>query len=227
MVIYGRGMMATAFKDRHRHDDGLLVFASGVSDSANIEMPPFEREFRLLEEAMAANPGRKIVYFSSCAAGFADTPYYRHKLAMERRVEQATDGYLICRLPQVVGFTVNNTLVSHLAKSIRTGTPIPVTPNAKRSLIDVEDVVRIVHRLAPLPSMKIQISSGTVISIETLISEVVALLGTPALVMEGKPETWPVRYDGRPLKDLIGADDPIFAAGYDREVLRKYVPRMT
>lgn len=227
MLIIGRGMMAAAFKECGAGDHGLLIFASGVSNSAESDALRFAREAALLSETIAAHPDRKIVYFSSCAVGFLDTPYYRHKLAMERLVEQSADRYLVCRLPQVVGLTANTTLVSHIVRSIRACAAISVLPNARRSLIDVDDVVRIVLRLSHLPNMTLEVTSGAAIDIDSLIREVATLLEIEPVLTIGQPEATAVNYDGSTLQGLLGPDDRIFAAGYDRDVLRKYVPRMT
>lgn len=227
MLTIGRGMMAGAFKECGAGDPGLLVFASGVSNSAESDALRFAREAALLSETIAAHPDHKIVYFSSCAIGFLHTPYYRHKLAMERLVEQSAARYLVCRLPQVVGLTANTTLVSHIVRSIRARTAISVLPNARRSLIDVDDVVRIVLRLAHLPNMTLQVTSGAAIDIDSLIREVATLLEIEPVLTIGQPEATGVNYDGSALQGLLGRDDRIFAPGYDRDVLRKYVLRMT
>ncbi|KFN42828.1 NAD-dependent epimerase/dehydratase family protein [Arenimonas oryziterrae] len=144
-MIVGHGMLARAFASRYAKDTRTLIFASGVADSDERAPSAFEREQRLLDEHLTTHAGR-FVYFGSCSAADADrceTPYVRHKLAMEARVLDHAGG-LILRLPQVVGRTDNpHTLANFLYRAIRDGEHFTVWRRAERNLVDVDDVVAI------------------------------------------------------------------------------------
>src|SRR5678815_5503282 len=105
-MICGSGLLANAFASAFAADEEILIFASGVSNSAESRPDPFARESALLRSALAA--GQRLVYFSSCAVANArqsPTPYFQHKLEMERLV-LSRDG-VVFRLPQVVGRSHN------------------------------------------------------------------------------------------------------------------------
>jgi nucleoside-diphosphate-sugar epimerase len=144
-VIVGHGLLARAFAPRFGNDPDIVVFASGVSNSAETDAGAFHREEELLQEALAAS-ARRLVYFSSCgvvASGEPATPYMTHKGRMEALV-LASPGGLVLRLPQVVGRTENpHTLTNFLHRHIEEGLPFEIWSRAERNLIDVDDIVAI------------------------------------------------------------------------------------
>ena len=96
--------MATAFS-AFIPDEGVVVFASGVSDSFESREQAFERERALLRRALDENPGRLIVYFGTCSAEDADkreTPYVRHKIEMETLLEHSHGPWMVLRLPLAI-----------------------------------------------------------------------------------------------------------------------------
>ncbi len=142
-MIYGSGLLANAFASAFSDDEDILIFASGVSNSAESRPEAFARESDLLCSALGG--GQRLVYFSSCAVANArqsPTPYFRHKLEMERLV-LSHDG-IVLRLPQVVGKSHNpNTLTNFLFDRISHGLPFELWSGAERNLIDVDDVAAI------------------------------------------------------------------------------------
>lgn len=148
-MIVGQGLLARAFAPRYAADPAVTIFASGVSNSRETDPAAFARERDLLRPLLEA--GGRVVYFGSCGSATgdsaADTPYMRHKRAMEAMVA-ASPGGLVLRLPQVVGRTPNpNTLTNFLRDRIASGTPFTVWARAERNLIDVDDVAAIGARL--------------------------------------------------------------------------------
>ena len=142
--IIGNGMLASAFDRGALCELEALVFASGVSNSSEVDPRAFERERVLLEQVLDAMPnGRRLVYFGTTSVDDPDraaTPYVQHKLAMEARVK-SRPGHVILRLPQVVGRTQNrHTLTNHLARRIRGGLVVDVWLRATRNLLDVDAV---------------------------------------------------------------------------------------
>lgn len=222
MEVIGNGMLAKAFRTAGIGSDRLVIFCSGVSDSKETLEIQFSREKNMLLDAAHHYQNSKIVYFSSCAAEFSDSPYYRFKRDMEALVLSSTQRFLIVRLPQVVGVTLNNTLISHLVRCIKEGRTITVTHNARRNLIDVEDVVRLTLWLSGLDNMQIGVTNGAMIAVEDLIDIISNILDKAANIEYSGIEH-ECSYDGTLLASLIEADDSIYAYGYNRLVLTKYI----
>jgi nucleoside-diphosphate-sugar epimerase len=119
-MIVGNGLIAKAFYDNYANRDDVLIFASGVSNSSNIDPKEFIREKTLLKSFLTER--KKIVYFSTCSIedpSLENSPYILHKLEMEELVKGVND-YLIFRLPQLAGKTDNpNTLLNFLYRKIK------------------------------------------------------------------------------------------------------------
>lgn len=143
-MIIGNGLLARAFLPFYANDPDILVFASGVSNSRETRAEEFAREKTMLQAA--CQQGRELIYFSTCSVHdpeLAKSPYVVHKLEMEAMVA-ALPHFAILRLPQVVGHTPNpNTLTNFLHHQIQSGEQFHIWRNARRNLIDVEDVAKI------------------------------------------------------------------------------------
>jgi len=143
-MIIGNGLLARAFLNFYANDPNILVFASGVSNSREQNEAEFSREKIMLQKA--CKQGKKLIYFSTCSvhdAELTNSPYVQHKLAMEELVSQLSH-FAIFRLPQVVGHTPNpHTLTNYLHHQIQTGKQFHIWRNARRNLIDVDDVAKI------------------------------------------------------------------------------------
>jgi nucleoside-diphosphate-sugar epimerase len=146
-VIVGDGMIASAFKVRAVNLSGFTLFASGVSDSNEVNPENFTRE----ENALKLHLSRcnNIIYFSTCSIldpELRESAYVLHKLAMESYICKESKNYLIFRLPQVVGFSRNkNTLVNFLFEKVSESQSINVWTKATRNLIDIDDIVSVVE----------------------------------------------------------------------------------
>jgi len=148
--VIGTGLIASAFDPGAIAALGATVFASGVSNSQETGIPAFARERQLLSEALEGAGEGCFIYFSTCSVTDphrASTPYALHKLAMEALVT-TRPGFIVLRLPQVVGVTRNpNTLTNFLADRINRGLPLEVWSNATRCLIDVDTVASLTTTL--------------------------------------------------------------------------------
>lgn len=145
-MIVGNGLIARAFNS-YRDYPRVVIFAAGVSNSTEADPSAFERERELLRRSV--NHNATLLYFSTCGIDTIgpQTPYFRHKLEMEALVAGTPSGQVI-RLPQVVGRGGNPlNLVNFLFRHIRDGRRFPLFLNARRNLIDVEDVFAIVDEL--------------------------------------------------------------------------------
>lgn len=145
-MIIGSGLIASSFNKLGSETllNNFIVFASGVSNSFKNDQKEFDREKTLLIETIKAN-NLPIIYFSSILVNETNSPYYNHKLNMENVIKECTNNFLIIRIPQVIGFGGNkNTLFNFIKTSIETDQIITTNEKIERSLIDVDDLVRII-----------------------------------------------------------------------------------
>lgn len=148
-MIVGDGLIASAFKSTmFATDSNCILFASGVSNSKEINQDAFLRERKLLVKAL--NQGKSVYYISTCSINDPEMQHSRyviHKKEMESLVKESPYN-TIFRLPQVVGKTTNpNTLVNYIYNKIISGSNIQIWKSAKRNLIDVDDVAKIAYAL--------------------------------------------------------------------------------
>lgn len=145
-MIVGNGLVANAFRESDRED--VVFFASGVSNSLEKNPEQFLREENLLRKTLEENPSKIFVYFSTCSiydSSKNDSPYVNHKLAMEHIVSTISNRYLIARVSNAVGKGGNpNLLMNYIYRSILNQDEITIHQNAKRNLIDVQDVAKLV-----------------------------------------------------------------------------------
>lgn len=184
-MIIGNGLIARGFASRYANDDGIVIFASGVSNSAETGAEAFLREKSMLMDALAM--GRKLLYFSSCGLISSSEllrPYMRHKAEMEDAVLASGQG-LVLRLPQVVGNTTNpNTLTNFLRDRIVLHEPIDVWIKAERNLIDIDDVVAIITdflRFWPSNHRVLTIAAGKSTPIPEIVAAMEDALGIRAI----------------------------------------------
>ncbi|HBO37055.1 MAG TPA: NAD-dependent dehydratase [Pasteurellaceae bacterium] len=145
-MIIGSGMLAKAFAGR-ANDEQNIIFASGVSNSAETNRDEFLREENLLRATMQAHSDKKLIYFSTCSiydSTLQNSLYVYHKTNMERLIRENQRKFIIFRLPQVVGFTRSPTVINFLYHKILEEECFDLWVNSKRNLIDVEDVVKVI-----------------------------------------------------------------------------------
>ena len=140
-MLIGKGLLANAFKHYSEHSN-VILFASGVSNSREIEVAEYEREFELLKSFSSYKS--KLIYFSTCSVideSLKDSAYIQHKLKIEKYISKNFSSYIIFRLPIVVGSTSNpHTLTNFLFNTIKTEQNFLLFTNAHRYLIDVDDL---------------------------------------------------------------------------------------
>lgn len=106
MAIIGHGDVASVLPDR----EGVIFFASGVSNSKEKKQEPYDREMRLL---MSQDKTKHIVYFSSLCIYDGDTEYARHKRVMENAIKHHWSSYTIIRLGNIDWGKNPNTLLNY------------------------------------------------------------------------------------------------------------------
>ncbi len=140
-MLVGKGLLANAFK-HYSANSNVILFASGVSNSREIDVVKFEREFELLKSYSSHNS--KLIYFSTCSVSdesLKDSAYIQHKLKIEKYISKNFSSFIIFRLPIVVGNTSNpHTLTNFLFNTIKAEQKFLLFANAHRYLIDVDDL---------------------------------------------------------------------------------------
>ncbi len=218
-TIIGRGMMAQAFTKSV--SDNCIFFCSGVSNSRETNRAKFNREVELFEKTVK---NKTVIYFSSYIAEASITPYALHKKNMENIIKDTCQKYLIVRLPGVVGLTRNNTLISYFIKMILSNKVIKLQEKARRHLIDVQDVVRIVDYLISQNYHNKSISIGSKYSISPL--EIIRLISNELNSYKVQYEL----YDGGSnqysnidfLESTLSEDDTIMQISYNQKLIKKY-----
>jgi len=150
-MIIGSGLLANAFSDAFSDVNDLIIYAAGVSNSNCNDESEFSRErTRLSQTLRKSSKMGTFVYFGTCSVSdplAINTPYVQHKLSMEKMV-YAHPNNLIFRLPQVAGNTPNpHTLLNFLHARIIRSEKFNLWRNAKRNVIDVDDIVAIALKL--------------------------------------------------------------------------------
>ena len=151
-MIFGSGLLARAFGPQFANSATSCVYAAGVSNSNCSDQREFDREQDRLMVAMGQHRSAELfLYFGTCSANGpleSASPYVQHKVKMEKIVEEHPR-YLILRLPQTAGKTENpHTLLNYIFARIVRSERFQVWKNARRNIIDVDDVVRIAAGLA-------------------------------------------------------------------------------
>lgn len=149
-MVIGNGMVAKRFES-YKTNDQFLIFASGVSNSKNINPAAYERELILLQKAIKENPEKILVYFSTCSIydpGEENSKYVLHKRTIEDLVQKQQEQFYIFRVSNLVGRSENrNTILNFYVYHILNGINFDLWTNAIRNLIDIDDMYRIVDHI--------------------------------------------------------------------------------
>ncbi|MEU2793377.1 NAD-dependent epimerase/dehydratase family protein [Streptomyces sp. NPDC007100] len=244
MEIVGRGFLAGHLAGISDHHPDVVALAAGVSAAGDIPPEQYTRESARLYEVLryCEKHNRRLVFFSTASAGmysvpgaspgredgpvYPATPYGRHKLALEAVVKSSDVEYLILRLSHVVGrHQPAHQLLPALVRQLVAGR-LRVYRGAQRDLIDVEDVVKIVHTLLVDGRTRdvVNVASGHAPHIEDIVAHMENLLGTRA------EKTYVAASGAQPVSidKLCRLVPPVYGLGfgpdYYRGVLDKYVP---
>lgn len=181
-MIIGNGLLGSAFIEFDLPE--VIFFASGVSNSSEISEKEFNREENLIHKILGDNPQKQFVYFSTCSiydSSKNGSPYVLHKLKMEQIIINKASNYLILRVSNAVGKGGNpNLLMNYIYSSILNKKKITIHKNAKRNLIDVEDVVKISNNIISnnIKNKIINIAFKENIAIENLVNNFEKILKT-------------------------------------------------
>lgn len=146
-MVIGNGLLAKVFFEKYQNNDKYLIFASGVSNSAEKNEKEYIREINLIKKSILENPDKKLIYFSSAMIlSGLDNKYFKHKLQIHKLIQDFCKNYLIIMLPQVFGNGGNkNNIVNYFVTQIKNEQPINVQIDTYRSIIDIIDVFDITN----------------------------------------------------------------------------------
>ncbi|MDD2720670.1 MAG: NAD-dependent epimerase/dehydratase family protein [Gallionella sp.] len=227
-MIIGSGLIAHAFRPFYAHSDRVCLYAAGVSNSGCTDDQEFARERERLTAALQqAQQMDAFVYFGTCSVADPEvrgTPYVQHKLAMEQLVA-AHPRYLILRLPQVAGITPNpHTLLNFLYAHIARSEAFQLWRNARRDIIDVDDVAAIARQLIDDPAARcltVNIACPENYAMTDIVATMERVVGKRAIykLVERGTGYQIDTHDIQPLLDKAGVQ---FGTGYLERVIGKY-----
>ena len=239
MRILGKGLIARSLAPvAHLHED-VIAFATGVPDSATASQAAFARECSMLYGVLDDARRRKlrILYFSGGGAIYGQrtvpavetsplepiSAYGRHQLLCEAIVASAGIGYLIARLPNVVGPGANPAqLVPSLVRQVIYGR-VEVQTHATRDLIDALDLATVIAALLDKADEQdtVNVASGRSVPVPLLVQEIARILGVRPIV-ETRPSGEAQRFSTAHLTAILGYDP--FKGHEFRAILDGHVP---
>ena len=219
-MVTGNGLIASAFKKSYQNDDRYVIFASGVSNSNETNVNSFIREELLIRETLTKNKDKHFIYFTSF---IYFKKYGLHKIYMEDIIRGSGVDYTIFKLPQIIGRGGNmNNLFNYLVFNIKNNKVVKIYNNVYRSLIDIDDLKRIVDislRLSECYVIIPYIEKMLVMDIVLLISKVLNI--EPKInIIESNGYAFPERSI---TTDYILQELDITTEGYTERIINKYL----
>lgn len=233
IMIIGSGLIAHAFFGAFARREDACIYAAGVSNSRCADASEFARERQRLEDALRqAKHVDAFVYFGTCSVAdpeTQDTPYVRHKLAMEQLV-RAHPQSLILRLPQVAGRTPNpHTLLNFLYARISRSESFELWSGAKRNIIDVVDMAAIAEQfIADTSARNMTVNIANVVNypMAAIVRTMERVVGKPAVyrIVERGSE---YSVDTRAIYPVLEKAGVKFGNDYLEKVIGKYYEKVT
>jgi len=142
-MIIGNGDIASILVDR----EGVIFFASGVSNSMEIKDSEYKREFDLLSKQ---NKNKCIFYFSSITIDnkekFEVSKYLQHKKQMEDYIKNNFENYNIIRIGNISWGKNPNTFINNIKNKIKNNEPIHIS-DEYRFVIEKEELLLLTNNL--------------------------------------------------------------------------------
>jgi dTDP-4-dehydrorhamnose reductase len=223
-VVIGNGLIARSLTSYANSND-VIIFASGVSNSAEINLENFLREENLILEQITHDA--TFVYFSTCSifdSSLSTSAYVRHKLKMENLIERNFKKYIIIRLPTLVGNTGNpNTFFNSFVNMLQSSSPIHVYEKANRYLLDAADLPMIVNLLI---QQKTNLIINVVFDNKASVSNIVnylhrKLASKSQIIYEDKGNDFSV--DNSKFKELISLNPTEMSMFSFENILDRYI----
>ena len=224
-MVIGNGMMAKVFNDHYKDDDSIVIFASGVSNSNEVSETQYVREKTLIEKCLIEHPDKKLIYFSSVIhLSGMKTRYLDHKREIESLLQQRSNNYLVIRLPQIVGHGGNkNNIVNYFDNCIKNDVVINVQIDTIRSIIDVDDVFRIVKECIDREHNKVlNLSYIEQIYVDKLVEILYSINNKPGKLTY-QPKGHSITTQNSSVINEIIKELSIDGSNYTQKVLTKYI----
>ncbi|MES2287577.1 MAG: hypothetical protein V4547_17920 [Bacteroidota bacterium] len=169
-MIVGDGDIAKVLKESGIDTDGIIYFASGVSNSkCQGQNGEFNREIsRLLKH----DPKYHIVYFSSLALHYNDsTPYAKHKRRMESIINRVFKTYTIFRIGNITWGNNPNTIINHFKNQMANLQDLEIQ-EGNRYLLTQEELLAACKKI-DINNRKTIILSGRMVKISDIVEEII------------------------------------------------------
>lgn len=162
-MILGHGDIASVLPD---HPD-RIYFASGVSNSKKTDHRQFMRELELMLDQPR---DKRLVYFSSLCVFYLDTPYARHKRAMEEEIKFRFPEYTIIRIGNITWGDNPNTIINYLRGQEERGEDV-VLQDGYRYVVTLDEFL---HWIGMIPNFNCEMNiPGERMTIEELYNRYV------------------------------------------------------
>lgn len=185
-MVIGNGLIANQFIS-YNNDEDILIFASGVSNSSEVNDIEFLRELNLLKEMISKYKSAKFIYFSTLSINdpsLKNSSYVNHKLNIEKHLTTYHDNYIIFRVSNVVGPIKNkNTMLNYFINAIKNNALIDIWKNAERNLLDIEDLFILSEKMIKRKVFKnqiVNIGSRKNLSVFSIVKEIEIFLNIKA-----------------------------------------------
>lgn len=138
-MILGNGDIGNALIDR----EGVIFFASGVSNSSCEDSEQFNREKTLL---LDQPKNLCLFYFSTISIFYKDSPYVSHKKRMESIIRSNWNNYNIIRIGNIDFGTNPNTFINFLRNKKAKGEPYELL-DEYRYIISADELLLLTDNL--------------------------------------------------------------------------------
>lgn len=162
-MIVGSGDIASVLPNK----EGIIYFASGVSNSQETRESEYCREINLLLEQ---DRDSRLVYFSSLCIYYAQTRYAFHKCQMEKIVRAEFPAWTIIRLGNITWGDNPHTLINHLQHRNQAGLPLEIQ-DTDRYIVDKPEFLHWIN-LIPCWNTEINIP-GRKLSVRQIVDQYV------------------------------------------------------
>ena len=167
-MVIGNGMIAKRFESYKTNGD-FIIFASGVSNSKNIDVAAYKRETNLLIKSLEKYKNKIVVYFSTCSLYDLEetkSAYVLHKRKIEEFILKNASNYYIFRVSNLAGKSANpNTILNFFYYHIRNKINFNLWINSTRNFVDTDDFFFMVDYI-----LKNKVLSNKIINVANPVS---------------------------------------------------------
>lgn len=147
-MIIGNGALATSLKKSKKLMCSQNIYiAAGVSNSQETRYSEFQRERDFIENLCRSYKSNRIIYFSTFylnSEELCTSMYARHKLEVEKYIQENASGSVIIRIPNLVTCDMSkrnrNSLLPYLFDEINKGNKVNIFEGADRYIIHAQDL---------------------------------------------------------------------------------------